>query len=120
MKQIQPIVQQMGREIGFNEVVLTDSSGFSLAAYTDGGSPEPSAAIAAMIQRVAEQASGRVGLGTMDEVSMFDERGQRLVCRRFTVGERVLYLAVKVPPQMAYRRATSQAIRQIKAAWTIR
>lgn len=120
MKQIQETIQQIAQQSGFTEAVLTDSSGFPLAAYPAGGSPEPSAAIAAMVQRMAEQARARVGLGLMDEVSMYDELGQRLVCRRFTIGERVLYLAVKVPAQTAYRRATNQAIRQIRAAWTIR
>ena len=120
MKQIQAIVQQLGQEMGFDEAVLTDSSGFPLAAYTAGGNPEPSAAIAAMVQRVAEQAGSRVGLGAMDEVSMYDEQGQRLVCRRFKVCDRVLFLAVKAPVHMAYRRATSHTIRQIRAAWNTR
>ncbi|MEW5870860.1 MAG: roadblock/LC7 domain-containing protein [Chloroflexota bacterium] len=120
MKQIQEIVQQIGQENQFSEVVLTDASGFPLAAFTQGSSPEPSAAIAAMIQRVAEQAGGRIGLGSMDEVSMYAESGQRLVCRRFMAGEHVLYLAVKLPAQMTYRRVTNQAIRQIRQAWSFR
>lgn len=120
MKQIQEIIQQLGRENRFAEAVLTDASGFPLAAFTQGGSPEPSAAIAAMIQRVAEQAGGRIGMGSMDEISMNAESGQRLVCRRFMAGEHVLYLAVKLPTYMPYRRATSQAIRHIRLAWNFR
>lgn len=120
MKQIQEIVQQLGQQAGFHEAVLTDSMGFPIAAFITNSSAEPSAAVSAMIQRVAEQASERVGLGAMDEVSMYDEFGQRLVCRRFLVGERVLFLTVKVPPQVSYRRVTNQAIHKIQAAWTIR
>ena len=120
MKQVQEIIQQICQENHFTELVLTDASGFPMAASTDGGSAEPSAAIAAMIQRVAEQASSRVGLGTMDEISMFDDAGQRLVCRQFMIGEHKLFLVAKMPAQTAHRRATNQVIRQIRTAWTFR
>jgi len=117
MKQVQEIIQHLSRENHLPEIVLTDASGFPLAASTNGSQAEPSAAVAAMIQRVAEQARGHVGLAAMDEVVMNDEAGQRLVCRRFMAGELVLYLVIKAPPKVAYRRATNDAIRQIRAIW---
>jgi predicted regulator of Ras-like GTPase activity (Roadblock/LC7/MglB family) len=118
MKQVQEIIQQLGQQSGFAAAVLTDASGFALAASAGGGTADAPAAIAALIQRVAEQARNHVGLGAMDEVSMNDEAGQRLVCRWFTAGDHNLVLAVKVLPNVAYRRATTQAIRQIKQVWS--
>lgn len=115
---VQDIIQQLGQQPGFIAAVLTDASGFPLASSSGGGTADAPAAIAAMIQRVAEQARSHVGLGAMDEVTMNDEAGQRLVCRWFTAGDHKLILAVKVSPQVAYRRATNQAIKQIKQAWT--
>ncbi len=120
MKQLQEIVQQVGVEHGFLAVVLTDASGFPLAASTGGEQAEAPAAIAARVQRVAQQASAHVGLGEMDEIVMFDEHGQRLVCRAFAAGERTLILVVKLAAQTAYRRATNQAIRQIQRVWAQR
>ncbi len=114
---IQDIVQQLSQQHGFTAVVLTDASGFPLASSLGGGSAEAPAAMAALIQRVAEQARSHVGLGAMDEVTMNDEAGQRLVCRWFSAGSHKLILAIKVPPQMSYRRATNQAVKQIKEAW---
>jgi predicted regulator of Ras-like GTPase activity (Roadblock/LC7/MglB family) len=118
MKQVQEIVQQLSQQHGFTAVVLTDASGFPIASSASGGAAEAPAAMAALIQRVAEQARNHVGLGAMDEVTMNDEAGQKLVCRWFAAGDHKLILAVKVPPQVTYRRATTQAIKQIKDAWT--
>ncbi len=120
MKQIQEIIQQLCQTHGFTAAVLTDASGFPMASSSGGGTADAPAAMAALIQRVAEQARSHVGLGAMDEVTMNDEAGQKLVCRWFTAGDHKLILAVKVPPQIPYRRATNQAIRQIKEVWTFK
>lgn len=118
MNQVRKIIQQLGQERGFVEVVLTDAVGFPLAALASGAEAEAPAAIAAFVQRMAEQARGRVGLGVMDEVTMYDEAGQRLVCRQFVAGEHTLILAAKIAPRTPYRRATNRAIRQIQRVWT--
>jgi predicted regulator of Ras-like GTPase activity (Roadblock/LC7/MglB family) len=117
MKQMQEIVQSFCQDYGFTAVTVTDASGFPLASSAGGAAGAAPAAMAAMLQRSAEQVSSRVGLGTMQELTMYAEDGQRLVCRPFQAGDHTLILAVQVPPQVAYRRATNLAIRAIRQAW---
>ena len=117
MKIIQEIIQNLGQTGRFSEIVLTDASGFPLAAYSQSGSPDAIAAVSATIQRSAGQAGSRIGLQTMQEITLFDETGQRLVCRRFTAGDHTLFLSLRLQQSLAYRRVVSQAIRQIQAAW---
>ena len=115
--QVQEVLNQMVQEHHFLSAVLTDSSGFPLASSACDAA-EVSAAIALQLQRVAESARNRVGMMPMNEISMFDESGHRWVYRPFSIDQHNLVLAVSVPPNVSYRRATTQAIRQIRETWT--
>ena len=115
---VQEILNQMVHDHHFLSAVLTDGSGFPLASSSCDAA-EISAAIALQLQRVAESARSRVGMETMNEISLFDDTGHRWVYRPFSIDQHDLILAVSVPPNISYRRATSQAIRQIREGWTL-
>lgn len=117
MAQVQEILNQMVQEHHFLSAVLADTSGFPLASSSC-DTAEVSAAIALQLRRVAESARSRVGMEMMNEISMFDNTGHRWVYRPFRIDKHDLVLAVSVPPNISYRRATSQAIRQIRETWT--
>lgn len=118
MRQIQEILIRMVQENGFLSAVLTDDSGFPLASSSR-DTAEVSAAIALQLQRVVESARNRMGMETMNEITMYDNAGHRWVYRPFRIRDHQLILAVNVPPNISYRRATAHAIRQIQGTWTI-
>lgn len=118
MNQLQEIVQQLGQEYGFGSVVLADcSTGLPLVSAPGGLAADKLAAVAVVTQRVAEQTSARLGLGGVNEITLYVQDGQCMVCRWFLVGRHRLILTVLSPPHQAHRRAIGQAIRQIRRAW---
>lgn len=102
---------------GFPISVLTDRDGLLLAsACTPEWDSEKQAAVVAVIQRAAQQAE-EVDMGRADEVTVRDAQGLRLVCRPFAVVDRTLILGVMAANGRAYRRATNEAVREIRRTW---
>jgi predicted regulator of Ras-like GTPase activity (Roadblock/LC7/MglB family) len=102
---------------GFSISVLTDRDGLLLAsACSPDWDSEKQAAVVAVIQRAAQQTEG-VEMGRADEVTVRDSQGRRLVCRPFAVMDRVLILGVLAENGRAYRRATNDAVREIRRTW---
>jgi hypothetical protein len=55
-----------------------------------------------------------------DEISLFDTKGRRLVCRPFSANGHNLILAVLVPDkQQSYRRLTNTAVNAIRKQWQL-
>jgi predicted regulator of Ras-like GTPase activity (Roadblock/LC7/MglB family) len=104
---------------GFPISVLTDSQGLTIAfAAKDGVDPERQSAVVAYLQKAVLQVSKQLGMAGAEEISFFDTRNRRLICRMFTMGEHELILAVMAPDRdHAYRRATSHAVQQIRQIW---
>ncbi len=97
--------------------VLTDRDGLLLAsACTPDWDSEKQAAVVAVIQRAAQHAE-EVEMGRADEVTVRDDQGRRLVCRPFAVADRTLILGVMAANGRAYRRATNEAVREIRRTW---
>jgi hypothetical protein len=71
----------------------------------------------ALIRRVFDQVHDSVGLGAMDEMTLRDRGGQRLVCRRVVVDPHDLVLAILVPPGTAWQEGVEQAVQRIVHAW---
>ncbi len=104
---------------GFPISVLTDRDGLLLAsACSPDWDSEKQAAVVAVIQRAAQQTEG-VEMGRADEVTVRDNQGRRLVCRPFAVVDRVLILGVLAANGRAYRRATNDAVREIRRTWGV-
>ena len=115
------ILQEMNEAGGFSIAVLTDRHGFPLAsAAGQGNDAETQSAVVALIQKTASQATSQMGIGQTDEITLFDNEGNRLVCRPFDVNGHQLILAVRIDDRhKAYRRLTNQAIRKISQAWRL-
>ena len=119
--QLSEILQEMNEAGGFSIAVLTDRHGFPLAsAAGQGNDPDTQSAVVALIQKTASQATSQMGIGQTDEITLFDNEGNRLVCRPFDVNGYQLILAVRIDDRhKAYRRLTNQAIRKISQAWRL-
>lgn len=113
------ILKQMNTAGNFTAAVLASEDGLPIAAAPN-PSPYDADAIAAMVALVKDfiqQAQVRIGLATVDEVSMIVEDHSRLVCRYFVAGKQSFVLAVLVPSYQSYRRVTTRAVREIQALW---
>ena len=66
----------------------------------------------ALLQKVSKEARQELGMAELDEVTVFDRAGTRLVCRFFSLDGEDLILALMVSPKARYRRASTWAIRQ--------
>jgi len=120
-----PLVEtldQMNAQAGFPLSVLTNSQGLLIAssASDEGQDPNKQSAIVAKVRDVAHLVRSQLEMGVTDEITVYDEFGKRLVCRPISVNGHDLILAVLVPSdRKAYRRATNNAIRGIRRAWTL-
>jgi predicted regulator of Ras-like GTPase activity (Roadblock/LC7/MglB family) len=101
----------------FRAAVLATEAGLPIAAVTPRNEADVTSAMVALLTRVSKQTRDQLGMAAMDEVSVVDREGTRLVCRSLIVDGEELLLAVLVRPRGYYRRSTNWAIRQIRKAW---
>lgn len=116
---LRQLLEEMNEKGSFPISVLTDSQGLAFAsAVSNGMDTDRQSAVVAFVQKTAGQVIRQLGMGAMDEITLNDENGQRLICRPFTVGEHELILAILVTEKnTSYRRATNQAISEIRKTW---
>lgn len=113
---------QMNIEAGFPLSVLTNSQGLLIASSVSdlGQDPNKQSAVVAKVRETAHLVRSQLKMGVTDEISVYDEDGRRLVCRPLSLNGYDLILAVLVPTRgQAYRRATNNAINDIRKAWTL-
>lgn len=104
---------------GFLVTVLTDAEGLVLAsAPSPGWDADKQAAVVALIQRTARQVQ-IVSLGAVDEISIRDVNGRRLICRPFDLDGNVLLLSILAEEGKPYRRLTNAAVRGVRRVWAI-
>lgn len=104
---------------GFLVTVLTDAEGLVLAsAPSPGWDADKQAAVVALIQRTARQVQ-IVSLGAVDEISIRDVNGRRLICRPFELDGNVLLLSILAEEGKPYRRLTNAALRGVRRVWAI-
>ena len=115
------ILAEMNTNGNFPIAVITDMEGFPIAwAASSSRDPDLQSAVVALVQKTAAQVRDQLGMAQTDEISVYDRKGQRLVCRPFEVNEYSLILAVLVPEKkQTYRRLTNVAIRSIKRIWKL-
>jgi predicted regulator of Ras-like GTPase activity (Roadblock/LC7/MglB family) len=111
----------MNEQGGFPIAILTDQHGFPLASAADPDQdPEMQATVVALVQKTAAQVQHQLGMAPTDEISMFDTKGRRLVCRPFKAKAYNLILAVLIPDKnQSYRRLTNTAVRAIRRQWQL-
>jgi len=98
----------------FKASVLAATDGLSIATVHSGYNSDTTAAMVALLQKVAREAQGELGMAKVDEVTIRDRDCTRLVCRYLSVEGEGLILAVVVPSGHPYRHVTNRAIRQIR------
>jgi len=113
------ILQEMNRAGDFKAAVLSTTEGLSLASAPAGYEDEMTAAMVALLNKVAGRARRQLNLAQVDELSLVGDDRTRLACRYFSVVGQDLVLAVLIPPDRCYRRLTNRAIREIRRTWTV-
>ena len=111
---LEEILYAMNEAGGFRVSVLTSTEGLPIATVPADYDSDVTAAMVALLQRVGSDAQSQLGMAEMDEMTIYDRDRTRLVCRHITVGRERLILVALVPRGHCYRRATNQAIRQIR------
>ena len=101
---------------GFNAVFLTDHEGLPVAAVAPGRDAESDAAFLALLHRAAQQVRRMLHLEQLDEMSLVDGAGTRIVCRYLPSGAQNVFLVVIGSVDRPYRRLTNRFLREI-AAW---
>jgi predicted regulator of Ras-like GTPase activity (Roadblock/LC7/MglB family) len=118
--ELNQLLLSLNNEGGFAFSVLTDSQGLAIASSAKQGyDPDLHSAVVALVQKTIAQVGPRIGLSQAEEISVFTQDGQRLICRFFDAAEYHLILAVIVPgKEQKYRRLTNQAISDICQVWS--
>ncbi|MEA3338885.1 MAG: roadblock/LC7 domain-containing protein [Chloroflexota bacterium] len=115
---LEDILNRIVADGDYEAALLSDEDGLPLAATATGDSAAMLAAMAGLFHNSATQASRRLNLSYINELSLVGDDRFRLVCRFFeTASGQSLGLVAIVPPDHAYRRITNRAIREIKEAW---
>ncbi len=115
------ILKNLVHDGEFSIAVLTDRNGLPIASSDgDQDASEAQSAVVAQIQNVVIRALGNISMSAPDEVSLNDVDGRKMVCRQFSGGDGVVYLAVVIPNRTKpYRKVMNQAIRSIQKVWDI-
>lgn len=115
------LLADMNETGGFPMAVLTDRHGFPIAsAALPGQDPDTQSAVVAMVQKTVMQVQDQLGMAQTDEISLYDTKGQRLVCRPLSINGHDMILAVSVPDKdKSYRRLTNQTINALRRLWKL-
>ena len=118
---IQQTLIQLNWEGQFIASVLTDGDGLPLASVTQSENQlaEMVAAVAPLVQRIAQRTNERTGLPDASEVVINTDDGSRLICRFFMASEEAFILVCVVPGKSAYRRVMNQMVRTVQKTWSI-
>lgn len=119
--EIARLLEEMNQKGGYPISVLTDRQGFPIASAANSDQdPDTQSAVVALVQKTASQVSNQLGMAQTDEISLYDARGRRLVCRPFNANNHEMILAVIIPDKsQSYRRLTNQAVNAIKRQWKL-
>ncbi|MCB0191102.1 MAG: hypothetical protein KDJ65_04090 [Anaerolineae bacterium] len=119
--EIARLLAEMNEKGGFPISVLTDRQGFPIAsAANPDQDPDTQSAVVALVQKTASQVSNQLGMAQTDEISLYDAKGRRLVCRPFNANKHEMILAVIIPTkEQSYRRLTNQAVSAIRRQWKL-
>ena len=115
---LETALERINEEGDFKASVLASSDGLPIATVPSDYDVDTTAAMVALLRRVARETREHVGLAQVDEVSVRASDHIRLVCRCFTMNGEDFILAVVVPSHRRYyRQLTNRAIKDLKLAW---
>ena len=98
---------------GLKGVVVCTAEGLPLASTDSEFEAEMLAGLASLFEDIARRSEALLGWPWVEEVTLVNDRGQRLVTRQFQVDERWFILVALVAARRPYRRATNRAVRQL-------
>lgn len=103
------------REGGFTTIILTDESGLPIiASNSTGEDAEIHAATVSKIQHTISQTKDHLNMSDLEEFSMYDNSGKRLIIRPFKTSSSILFLALIIPGKLLpYKRLMNKAIKII-------
>jgi predicted regulator of Ras-like GTPase activity (Roadblock/LC7/MglB family) len=109
------------QEGGFSAIILTDESGLPIVVSSiSGDDAEIHAATVSKIQQTISQTKDHLSMSDLEEFSMYDSTGKRLIIRPFNTSASILFLAILIPGKsMPYKRLMNKAIRIITREWNI-
>lgn len=109
------LLSEITEEGGFSYIILTDETGFPIAASSiTGDDMEIHAATVSKIQQNLVQTKDHLNLADLEELAINDNTGKKLIIHPFTSGSSILFLALSLPTKaMPYKRLLSKLIRII-------
>ena len=109
------LFSDLAQEGGFSAIILTDESGLPIAAsYKEDDEAEIHAATVSKIQRTISQTKVHLNMSDLEEFSMHDNSGKRLIIRPFNTPSSIFFLAILMPQKsMPYKRQMNKVIRII-------
>jgi len=112
---------EINQEGGFSEVLLTDDSGLPILSSSDESEDtEITAAIVSKIQQSVLLTKDHLQMGDLEEISLYDNNGKRLIIRPFKAGSSSMFLAILMPEKsMTYKRLLKKTLREIARNWEI-
>ncbi len=88
----------INQEGGFSAIVLTDESGLPIVASSiSGDDAEIHAATVSKIQQTISQTKDHLNMADLEEFSMYDNSGKRLIIRPFNTSSSILFLTILMP-----------------------
>ena len=109
-------------EGGFSEVLLTDDLGLPIfSSSNEIEDTEVTAAIVSKIQQSIFITKDHLQMNDLEEISLYDNNGKRLIIRPFKAGTSTMFLAILMPGKsMSYKRLLrKKALREITRNWEI-
>jgi|WetSurMetagenome_2_1015567.scaffolds.fasta_scaffold27261_3 predicted regulator of Ras-like GTPase activity (Roadblock/LC7/MglB family) len=108
-------------EGGFSEVLLTDDSGLPIfSSSNETEDTEITAAIVSKIQQSVFITKDHLQMTDLEEISLYDNQGKRLIIRPFKAGSSTMFLAILMPKKsLTYKRLLKKTLREVTRNWEI-
>jgi predicted regulator of Ras-like GTPase activity (Roadblock/LC7/MglB family) len=118
---LKTLFSQYKLEGEFSSIILTDDSGLPIISSGDDSEDDDNtAATVSRIQQTILQTKDHLNMTQLEEVSLIDSNGKRLVIRPFTTKSGLMFLAVILPGKMiSYKRIMKKVISKISREWII-
>jgi len=120
-KTLKDFFNEFTLENGFSSVLLTDSTGFPIIHSSDDiNDAETTAAIVSKIQQAISQVKDLLDMNILEEVTMLDNNGKRLVIRSFVTNSSTMFMVFIIPNRtIPYKRTMKKILQTITTEWAI-
>lgn len=112
--QLRDILERAIQRGKFDAAVLADCQGLPLAEVESDLDPDVLSGLSTLLEHIARRAEDLLGWRYVEEVSLIDDKGMRMVTRQFQVDDIWYILIVVVPKRRVYRRSTNICLRELR------